>query len=239
MFKGIGGCVLTSIVSNLQDVQRRVCQAALTAGRNPEEIQIIAVTKTVEIPQIEEVITAGIKSIGENRVQEITRKYPLLKKEINWHLIGHLQTNKVKYIIDKVQLIHSLDRFSLAQEISKRAKQKEIIMPALVQVNVAEEKTKHGLRVAEVIPFIKEIAGLEGLKIQGLMTMAPFVDNAEEVRYVFRELRLLSQKIQQESIKGVEMNLLSMGMTNDFEMAIEEGANMIRVGTAIFGKRNL
>jgi pyridoxal phosphate enzyme (YggS family) len=161
------------IKTNLQEVQNKVFQAAVKAGQKPEDIQIIAVTKTVDIPQMEEAIDAGISAIGENRVQEITKKYPLLQKKVDWHLIGYLQTNKVKYIIDKVQLIHSLERLSLAKEISKRAKQKGLTMPVLIQVNVAQEKTKHGLEVEQVIPFIKEIVELEGIKVQGLMTMAP------------------------------------------------------------------
>jgi len=229
--------MLTSIVENLQNVRERVAEAAQKAGRKPEDIQIIAVTKTVDIPQIEEVIGAGITAIGENRVQEVMRKYPLLQEKVDWHLIGHLQTNKVKYIIDKVCLIHSVESIPLAQEISKRAGQKGIVMPILVQVNVAEEETKFGLKVEEVIPFIREIAKLDGLKVEGLMTMAPFVENPEDARPVFRELRILAEKIKQEAIPGVEMKHLSMGMTNDYQVAVEEGATLIRVGTGIFGKR--
>lgn len=228
---------MASIASNLHIVRDKVSQAALKVGRNPEDIQIIAVTKTVDIPQMEEAIAAGITAVGENRVQEITKKYPLLKEKVDWHLIGHLQTNKVKYIIDKVRLIHSLDRFSLVKEISKRAQQQGIVMPVLVQVNVAEEESKFGLKVEEVIPFLKDIVGIKGLKILGLMTMAPFVEDAEEVRYVFRDLRNLAEKITKEAIPGVEMKHLSMGMTNDYEVAVEEGATLIRVGTGIFGQR--
>jgi len=221
----------------LHIVRDKVSQAALKVGRNPEDIQIIAVTKTVDIPQMEEAIAAGITAVGENRVQEITKKYPLLKEKVDWHLIGHLQTNKVKYIIDKVKMIHSLDRFSLVKEISKRAQQQGIVMPVLVQVNVAEEESKFGLKVEEVIPFLKDIVGIKGLKILGLMTMAPFVEDAEEVRYVFRDLRNLAEKITKQAIPGVEMKHLSMGMTNDYEVAVEEGATLIRVGTGIFGQR--
>lgn len=228
---------MASIASNLHIVRDKVSQAALKVGRNPEDIQIIAVTKTVDIPQMEEAIAAGITAVGENRVQEITKKYPLLKEKVDWHLIGHLQTNKVKYIIDKVKMIHSLDRFSLVKEISKRAQQQGIVMPVLVQVNVAEEESKFGLKVEEVIPFLKDIVGIKGLKILGLMTMAPFVEDAEEVRYVFRDLRNLAEKITKEAIPGVEMKHLSMGMTNDYEVAVEEGATLIRVGTGIFGQR--
>lgn len=228
---------MTSIGANLQDVRSKVTQAALKAGRNPEEIQIIAVTKTVDISQMEEAISAGITAIGENRVQEVRRKFPLLKKKVDWHLIGHLQTNKVKYIIDKVSLIHSVESLSLAKEISKRAGQKGIVMPILVQVNIAEEESKFGLKVKEVIPFLKEIAELENIKIEGLMTMAPFVENPEEIRFVFKKLKLLSENIKEEHIPRVEMKHLSMGMTNDYQVAVEEGATLIRVGTGIFGKR--
>lgn len=228
---------MASIASNLHIVRDKVSQAALKVGRNPEDIQIIAVTKTVDIPQMEEAIAAGITAVGENRVQEITKKYPLLKEKVDWHLIGHLQTNKVKYIIDKVKMIHSLDRFSLVKEISKRAQQQGIVMPVLVQVNVAEEESKFGLKVEEVIPFLKDIVGIKGLKILGLMTMAPFVEDAEEVRYVFRDLRNLAEKITKQAIPGVEMKHLSMGMTSDYEVAVEEGATLIRVGTGIFGQR--
>lgn len=230
---------MASIASNLHLVREKVSQAALKVGRDPEDIQIIAVTKTVDIPQMEEAIAAGITAIGENRVQEITKKYPLLKEKVDWHLIGHLQTNKVKYIIDKVSLIHSLDRLSLANEISKRAQQKGLVMPVLVQVNVAKEESKFGLKVEEVIPFLKDIAGMQGLKILGLMTIAPFVEDVEDVRYVFRDLRNLAEKIKQEAIPGVVMKHLSMGMTNDYEVAVEEGATLIRVGTGIFGQRKL
>jgi len=228
---------LASIESNLQNVRAKVAKAAIKAGRKPEDIQIVAVTKTVDIPQIEEAIAAGVTAIGENRVQEVMRKQPLLHNNVDWHLIGHLQTNKVKYIIDGVRLIHSVESLSLVKEISKRAVQKGIIMPILVQVNVAKEETKHGLEIEQVIPFLKETAGYQGAEVQGLMTMAPLVDDPEEVRFVFKELRLLAERINGEIIPGVEMKHLSMGMTNDYEVAVEEGATLVRVGTGIFGKR--
>lgn len=230
--------VLPKIAENLEKVRKKIEAAAQRAGRDPAEIKLVAVTKTVEVPQIEEAIAAGITAIGENRVQELRKKYPEVTLPVEWHLIGHLQTNKVKYIVDKVDLVHSLDRFSLAQEIAKRAQQAGRIMPVLVQVNVAQEETKFGLRVEETEEFIRRVSELEGIKIQGLMTIAPYVEDPEEVRPVFRKLKELSEEIQDKAIPKVEMKYLSMGMSNDYEVAIEEGANLVRIGTAIFGERN-
>ncbi len=168
----------------------------------------------------------------------MVEKYDKIGDRANFHMIGHLQSNKVKYIIDKVSLIHSLDRLSLAKELQKRARKLGITVNALIQVNVAEEESKFGLKVDEVIPFIKEIKAFENIKIKGLMTIAPYVEDPEEVRWVFRDLRKLSQDIAKMNFENVEMNILSMGMTNDYKVAIEEGANMIRIGTGLFGKRN-
>lgn len=228
---------MPQIAENLEKVREKINAAAQRAGRNSAEIKLVAVTKTVDVPQIEEAITAGITAIGENRVQEVRKKYPEVTLPVEWHLIGHLQTNKVKYIIDKVDLIHSLDRFSLAEEISKRAQQAGRIMPVLVQVNVAEEESKFGLKVEETEDFIRQVSQLEGISIQGLMTIAPYVEDPEEVRPVFRKLKELSEEIQGKALPKVEMKYLSMGMSNDYEVAIEEGANLIRIGTAIFGAR--
>lgn len=229
---------MSVIAENLETVREKIAAAAQRVGRDPAEIKLVAVTKTVDVPTIEEGIKAGITAIGENRVQEIRKKYPEIQSPVEWHLIGHLQTNKVKYIIDKVDLIHSLDRYSLAQEISKRAQQAGTTMSVLVQVNVAEEETKFGLKVEETEEFIKEVTQLEGIKILGLMTMAPYVENPEEVRFVFKKLKELSEKIGNLNLPQVEMKYLSMGMSNDYEVAIEEGANIVRVGSAIFGARN-
>lgn len=166
------------------------------------------------------------------------RKYDDIDVNFTLHLIGHLQSNKVKYIIDKVDLIHSLDRMSLAKEIEKRAKQHNIFVDTLVQVNIAEEESKFGLEGEKVIPFIEEILKLERIRIKGLMTIAPYAENPEEVRYVFRQLKGLSKEIKNKGFPNVEMKYLSMGMTNDFKVAIEEGSNMVRIGTGIFGKRS-
>lgn len=229
---------MSQIAANLAEVKKKIIASAERVGRDPAEIKLIAVTKTVGIPQMLEAIEAGVTAIGENRVQEINRKFPELHKPVEWHLIGHLQTNKVKYIIDKVALIHSLDSLSLAEEISKRARQAGKEMPVLVQVNVAEEESKHGLKLGETEAFIRNVANLDGLRISGLMTMAPLVEDPEEARPVFRRLRLLSEELKAKAIPGIELRYLSMGMTNDFDVAIEEGANLIRIGTAIFGARS-
>lgn len=208
------------------------------SGRTNSKVEIIAVTKTVDVERIKEAIDLGLKNIGENRVQELVKKYDIIGNRANFHMIGHLQTNKVKYIIDKVSLIHSLDRLSLAEEIQKRASKLGIIVNALIQVNVAEEDSKFGLKVEEVIPFIKEIEEFNNIRIKGLMTVAPYEEDPEDVRWVFRDLRRLSEDIAKLNLKNVEMKILSMGMTNDYKVAIEEGANMIRIGTGLFGKRN-
>lgn len=198
---------------------------------------MLAVTKTVDTDRINEAIALGITNIGENKVQEIQNKYDQINKGVKWHMIGHLQSNKVKYIIDKVEMIHSLDRMSLAKEIQKRAEEFNISINTLVQVNIAEEESKFGLKKEEVIPFIESIKDFNRIKIKGLMTIAPHVNNPEEVRYVFRDLKNLFEEIKELSMNNVDMKYLSMGMTNDYEVALEEGSNIIRIGTGIFGKR--
>ncbi|SCG83529.1 UPF0001 protein [Proteiniborus sp. DW1] len=202
-----------------------------------DDITIVAVTKTVDVDRINEAISYGISDIGENKVQEIQCKYEKIVPNTKWHMIGHLQSNKVKYIIDKVHLIHSLDRVSLAKEIQKRAEEHDICVDTLVQVNIAEEDSKFGLRKEEVIPFIETIKDFNRIRVKGLMTIAPYVENPEEVRFVFRDLKNMFEDIKEFKFSNVDMKYLSMGMTNDFEVALEEGANMIRIGTGIFGKR--
>ena len=219
-----------SVVSNLRKVQERIRQAEIRAGRQPGTVKLLAVTKNLPEEHIKAINEAGIRECGENRVQELIKKYDLFP-DIKWHMIGYLQTNKVKQIAGKVVLIHSLDRWSLAETLNKVALNKDIKFNALVQVNVSGEKTKHGLKPQELKDFIGEASQLDGINIQGLMTMAPFVEKAEEVRWVFRGLRELQEKL----IPAYpELKLLSMGMSNDFEVAIEEGANIVRIGSAIF-----
>lgn len=223
-----------SIADNLMAVQKEVAGAALKAGRDPGSVQIIAVTKNVAVERAREAAAAGFLHLGENRVQELQHKAPLIPG-VRWHLIGHLQSNKVKYMIDKVHLVHSLDRWSLAVELDRRAREQDRVMPVLVQVNVAGEETKFGLQVSEVWDFIMDVADLKGIQIQGLMTIAPLVENPEEIRPVFREAKRIFDRLQE--IPRVKMEQLSMGMTNDYSVAIEEGATMVRIGTAIFGRR--
>ncbi|NLJ78422.1 MAG: YggS family pyridoxal phosphate-dependent enzyme [Tissierellia bacterium] len=225
------------INNNLTIIENNIEKALRRAGRTGDKVHIVAVTKTVETDRIIEALEIGLDNIGENRVQELVQKYDIIGKGPKYHMIGHLQSNKAKDIIDKVTLIHSLDRASLSREIDKRAKARDIIADVLIQVNVAGEESKHGLRVDEVIPFIEETLQYSNIRIKGLMTIAPFVEEAEEVRWVFREMRKLYDEINARGYEGVDMEFLSMGMTNDYEVAIEEGSNMIRVGTGLFGER--
>lgn len=223
---------------NLHEIADNISRAAKRSGQDEKDITLIAVTKTVNEDYINQAIELGVKNIGENKIQEIQRKYDNIKKGVSWHMIGHLQSNKVKFIIDKVDLIHSLDRMSLAEEIQRRAELHDKVLNCLIQVNISEEETKFGIKKENVIPFIESILEFKNIRIKGLMTMAPFVNDPNEVRYVFKGLKDLSQMISNRNYKDVEMKYLSMGMTNDYEVAIEEGANMIRIGTGIFGRRN-
>lgn len=219
------------------EIKDKIKQAALRSGRLPEDILLLAVTKTIDTDRIQEAVEAGLTSLGENKVQEILNKYETMGENVKWHLIGHLQTNKVKYIIDKVELIHSVESLKLAEEIEKRAAAKNIIMPILIEVNIAQEDSKFGLHPSEVENFIRNISTMQHICIKGLMTVAPFVENPEENRYYFRQLRELLVDINEKKIDNVHMDILSMGMTGDYEVAIEEGATIVRVGTGIFGKR--
>lgn len=223
---------------NLKIVQDNIRNACERAGRSVDEITLIAVSKTKPLSDIEELITYNVTEFGENKVQELVDKYENVSKPVNWHLIGHLQTNKVKYIVDKACLIHSVDSYKLALEIEKEAVKKNVIANILVQVNVANEETKFGLDTSQVIGLVEEISKLPHIKIKGLMTIAPFVENPEENRAYFSQLKQLSLDIKSKNIDNVDMSILSMGMTNDYEVAIEEGATMVRVGTGIFGERN-
>lgn len=220
------------------EIKEKINKALIRAGREGDKVQLIAVTKTVDIDRINEAIKAGVCHIGENRVQELEEKYSILGSKVDFHMIGHLQTNKVKNIIGKTKLIHSLDRISLAVELDKRSKRNNIITDVLIQVNVAEEESKFGLRVNEVLYFIEDIMGLSNIRVKGLMTIAPYTEDKALLRNVFRTLYKLSEDIKNRNYEGISMDYLSMGMSNDFEIAIEEGSNMVRIGTSIFGKRN-
>ena len=226
------------LAENLKDVERKICEACKRANRNREDVTLIAVSKTKPVSMLNEVYHEGIRCFGENKVQELTEKYDQLPEDTRWHLIGHLQRNKVKYIVDKVELIHSVDSFRLAETIEQEAMKKNVIVNILIEVNVAEEESKFGVKVDEVVPLIQEIAKFPHIRIKGLMTIAPYVENPEENRNVFACLRKLSVDIAEKNIDNVSVEILSMGMTNDYEVAIEEGATMVRVGTGIFGERD-
>lgn len=226
------------ITENLQDVEKRIVAACERVGRKREEVTLVAVSKTKPIEMLQEAYEAGSRYFGENKVQELVDKYEVMPKDIHWQMIGHLQRNKVKYIVDKVDMIHSVDSIRLAEEIDKEAAKKGVIVNILLEVNMAKEDTKFGLMPEDVMNFVSEIVRFENIRVQGLMTIAPFVDNPEENRKYFANLKKLSVDIAKKRVNNVNMSVLSMGMTNDFEVAIEEGATMVRVGTAIFGRRN-
>ncbi len=227
-----------NIGTNLEMVYNRIEKAAAVSGRKKEDIKLVAVTKTIDIEIIKQAAELGMTSIGENRVQEIMNKYPQLEKyPLEWHMIGHLQKNKVKYIVDKVKLIHSVDNIALAEEINRRALQKNIIADILVQINVSGEESKYGLHPDSFYGFLEKAGDFKNVHIRGLMTIAPYTDNPEEVRPVFAELKKIFEYAKDEKITGVDMDYLSMGMTGDFTVAIEEGANIVRIGTGLFGRR--
>lgn len=203
-----------------------------------EEVKLIAVSKTKPLSDIEALIKCNIHDFGENKVQELVDKYEQVSEPVNFHLIGHLQTNKVKYVVDKACLIHSVDSLHLAQEIEKESAKRNLITNILIEINIAGEESKFGIKPEEVKSLIREISAFPHIKIKGLMTIAPFVINPEHNRGHFRKMRQILLDIKSENIDNVDMDILSMGMTNDYMVAIEEGSNMVRVGTAIFGARN-
>ncbi len=226
------------LLDNLKDVEARVSAACERAGRDRSEVTLIAVSKTKPIEDLQIIYDAGIREFGENKVQELTGKIEAMPNDINWHMIGHLQRNKVKYIVGKVGLIHSVDSYRLAEEINIHAKKQGIVQPVLIEVNAAEEESKFGLKLDEVKRFCEEITHLDGIQVKGLMTIAPNVVVAEDNRAIFHKIKDLSVDIARENYNNIDMTILSMGMTGDFEVAIEEGATHVRVGTAIFGARN-
>ena len=223
---------------NYDKIEERVQAACDRAGRPRQDVTLIAVSKTKPISMLQEAYDFGVRQFGENKVQELNEKIPALPDDICWHMIGHLQRNKVKYIVGAVDLIHSVDSLRLAEEISKQSVKKDVTSDILIEVNMAQEETKFGLYRDEVIQIIRDCAALANIRIRGLMTIAPYVDDPEENRKYFQALRELSVDITSENIDNVSMEFLSMGMTGDFEVAIEEGATHVRVGTGIFGARN-
>ncbi|CEK31399.1 pyridoxal 5'-phosphate-dependent enzyme [[Clostridium] sordellii] len=230
---------MDNIKCNMIDIKNKIDKACELSNRNKEEVTLIAVSKTVDVDAIKEAINSGATDFGENKPQELARKFETIGDDVNWHLIGSLQTNKVKYIIDKVYMIHSIDRLSLCDEIQKRAEKIGKTINCLIQVNISREESKHGILEEDAIDFVKTIAkNYPNIRIKGLMTMAPNTDDKELVRSVFKGLKDLAIKIDKENIENISMDELSMGMSNDFEIAVEEGATFVRVGTSIFGQRN-
>lgn len=227
-----------SIENNISSVRTRIENACRRAGRTKDDVKLIAVTKTVNADRIMEAISCGIDAIGENKVQEIVDKFPRIGQNVEWHMIGHLQTNKVKYIADKVNMIHSLDSLKLAQEIDKRFEAYGRIIDVLVEINIGREESKHGIDQDELIEFINAVRLYKNINICGLMAVAPAFENPESARPYFRKMKELFDDVKHRNIENVNMKYLSMGMTNDFEVAIEEGSNIVRIGSGIFGPRN-
>ena len=227
------------IADNLREVLENIKSAKVRSPRACENASLIAVSKTKPVSMLQEVYDLGIRDFGENKVQELVDKYEVLPKDIRWHMIGHLQRNKVKYIVDKVYLIHSVDSLRLAEEISKQAVKKGVVCSILIEVNIAGEDSKFGVReTADVIALVRDISRLPGVAVKGLMTVAPYTDDPAQNRGVFQAMKQLSVDIAKENIDNVSSEILSMGMSGDYEVAIEEGATYIRVGTNIFGERN-
>ena len=226
------------IRENLEIVEKNICEACERAKRDRSEVTLIAVSKTKPVSDVREAMACGITVFGENKVQEIRDKTEEIKEPLFWHMIGHLQVNKVKYLPGKVCMIHSVDNMKLAEEIEKQAAKHDLVMDVLIEVNVAGEDTKFGVSVEETADLVRQIAEFEHVRIRGLMTIAPFTDDPESNRQYFRALRELKDEINAMKIPGVEMDTLSMGMTGDYQVAIEEGATFVRVGTGIFGERD-
>ena len=223
---------------NLQKVEENIEAACKRAGRDRSEVTLIAVGKTKPVEMLQEVYDTGIREFGENKVQEMMDKYEVLPKDIHWHMIGHLQRNKVTYLMGKAALIHSVDSLRLAEEISAQSVKHNVTTDILIEVNIAGEESKFGTSKEEAIALVEDAAKLPNIHICGLMTIAPYVDDPEDNRKYFRGIRELSVDIKEKNIDNVDMCILSMGMSGDYEVAIEEGATMVRVGTGIFGARN-
>lgn len=225
------------IKENIKAVEEQITAVCEKSGRDRKDVTLIAVSKTKPVELLQEAYDCGCRDFGENKVQELMDKYEVLPKDIRWHMIGHLQRNKVKYIVDKVYMIHSVDSLRLAEEISKEAVKKNVEVQILIEVNVANEDTKFGTTCEEVLSLVKEIAKLPNILIKGLMTIAPYVEDEEENRRYFQKLKKISVDIMKENVDNVYMETLSMGMTGDYRTAVSEGATYVRVGTGIFGVR--
>lgn len=225
------------IKEQLEEVRERVNAACLRAGRDPKSVTLIAVSKTKPAQAVQEAYEAGARDFGENKVQEILQKQPALPQDIRWHMIGHLQRNKVHQVIGKAVLIHAVDSLRLAEQIEQEAAKQNLDVDVLLEINVAKEESKYGFFLEDAEEAIRQISSLPHVHIKGLMTIAPFVENPEENRGIFQKLYQFSVDINDKNIDNVTMGVLSMGMSGDFEVAIEEGATMVRVGTSIFGAR--
>jgi len=223
---------------NLTKVENTVQAACERSSRARSDVTLIAVGKTKPVEMLQEIYDAGVRDFGENKVQEICDKYGRLPSDIRWHMIGHLQRNKVKYIIDKVCMIHSVDSYRLAEEINIQAKKHQLVMPILLEINIAQEQTKFGVSKEDALLLAEEIAHLDSVRVEGLMAVAPYTDNPEDNRKYFQEIKQLAVDIQHKNIDNISMHALSIGMTGDYAVAIEEGATMVRVGTGIFGERD-
>lgn len=226
------------ITDNLNEVKQRIQKACEKSGRDPKDVTLVAVSKTKPEEDIMELYRAGQRDFGENYIQELREKHDHLPKDIRWHMIGHLQRNKVKYIAEYITLIHSVDSMELAKTIEKEAVKHNRVIPVLIEVNVAQEESKFGVSLKDAPELFEQISALPHVQIRGFMTSAPYVENPEDDRSVFRSLHQLSVDMKSKNHNNDSVNVLSMGMTNDFEVAVEEGSTMVRVGTAIFGKRN-
>ena len=225
------------ITANIASVRMKAARALAGTGRSIDDITVIAVTKTVDTYRIQQAVDSGITDLGENRVQELNQKYGLIGGSVRWHLIGTLQRNKVKYIIDKAALIHSLDNLKLAQEINRQAARINRVMPVLIQVNIGREASKSGVYPENIDELIDGLAELGNIRVQGLMAIPPNLPDNEQIRPYFIAMRDIFQRLGQNGYPHIEMKYLSMGMTHDFEIALQEGANIIRIGTGIFGTR--
>ena len=228
---------MNDIAANITKIHNQIDEACQKAGRNPEEVNLIAVSKVKPAEQVEEAFHAGQKLFGESYVQEFRDKQPLVEAPVQWHFIGGLQSNKVKYLRGKVTMIHSVDRISLAEEIDRQWGKIDASVAVLLQVNVGDEMSKSGCAPEDLESLVRSVASLSNLNIKGLMCLPPHSDDPEQVRPFFKQLRELSEQIDRLQLPGVEMGELSMGMSGDFEVAVEEGATLVRVGTAIFGAR--
>ena len=226
------------IQENIIQVQENIRNACRRAGRNTNEVTLIAVSKTKPLSMIDEAYVSGMREFGENKPQEMRDKAKAFEAPVHWHMIGTLQSNKIKYVVGTACLIHSVDSLALAAAIDKEAAKKDLVMDILLEVNMAGEESKHGFDSSEIYSAAKEIAGLSHLRLRGLMTVAPYTENAEENRIYFRKMKELLVDINSKNIDNISMDSLSMGMSSDYEVAIEEGATMVRVGTGIFGERD-